>query len=352
MSKETNFHFRSIIIDQSSDFLDNDGQSATSPFLVLCYYHLVAIHDRPAHVKEQFAFFKDRDVKGRIYVTDQGINGTISAPVAEAVAYMKWMRNHPFYDGIVFKAHEEAEHMFDRLSVKVKKELVAFGHQVSLEERGIAVSPSQWRQMLEEDSEKIVLDVRNDYEWKLGHFEQAKEPPCATFKDFKKYAESLKEQLDGKETKVMMYCTGGIRCEFFSAILKQEGIENVFQLDGGIINYGAEEKSAHWLGKLFVFDDRLSIPISEDQAPVIGKCYYCGVDAERYYNCANMDCNTLFLSCPDCLEGHKGCCKEECASGTRVRPFKMANTPFRRWYNYAKTKADLDTLSQGGCSCH
>jgi UPF0176 protein len=352
MPNETNPHFRSHIIGLSSDFLDTYELASTSPFLVLCYYHLVEIEDEKAQVKEHFAFFKDRDVKGRIYVTKQGINGTLSAPVAQAVAYMKWMRSHPLYATTEFKAHEESEHTFDRLCVKIKKELVAFGEEVPIEQRGTPVTASQWRQMLEDDSVKIVLDVRNDYEWELGHFKQAEKPPCATFKEFKEYARSLKEQIDEKNTKVMMYCTGGIRCEFFSAVLKQHGIENVFQLDGGIIKYGAEEKSAHWLGKLFVFDDRLSIPISEEEAPPIGKCYHCGVDAEKYYNCANMDCNTLFLCCPDCLEAHIGCCKDECSSGTRVRPFKHANAPFRRWYHYANTKAELDTLSKGGCSCH
>jgi len=283
-------------------------------------------------------------------VAKQGINGTLSAPAGEAVAYMKWMRSNPLYANIEFKAHQSEGHTFDRLAVKIKKELVAFGEEISLENRGTAVSPNQWRQMLEQEDNKIVLDVRNDYEWYLGHFEQAEEPPCKTFKEFKEYVESLKSRID-PETKVMMCCTGGIRCEFFSAVLKQQGIENVFQLDGGIIRYGAEEKSAHWLGKLFVFDDRLSIPISEEEAPVIGKCYHCGTEAEKYYNCANMDCNTLFLCCLECLRARAGCCKDECASGARVRKFQLEHMPFRRWYHYAKTKAELDSLSNGGCGC-
>ncbi|MBS0655808.1 MAG: rhodanese-related sulfurtransferase [Verrucomicrobia bacterium] len=344
-----NENYRTIIVDASSDFLECSVASDTAPFLILAYYHFTKVDDPKARVEEHFSFFKGRDVKGRIYIANEGINGTLSAPAAEAIAYMKWMKNHPLYAGIVFKAQEDTIHAFAKLTVKVKKELVAYGHEVSLADGGTHVTSAQWRKMLEEETDKVVLDIRNDYEWQLGHFDQAEAPPCATFKEFREYAEELEKRIDIKNTKVMMYCTGGIRCEFFSAVLKERGIEQVFQLDGGIIKYGAEEKSAHWLGKLFVFDDRLSIPISEEKAPVIGKCYHCGVEAEKYYNCANMDCNTLFLCCASCLETHKGCCKDTCAGGSRVRPFKFASTPFRKWYNYASTKRELDTLC-GGCS--
>jgi UPF0176 protein len=126
-----------------------------------------------------------------------------------------------------------------------------------------------------------------------------------------------------------MYCTGGIRCEYYSAVMKKEGFEQVYQLSGGVIQYGLEEGQSHWRGKLFVFDDRLVIPISEEDAPSIAVCKHCQKTIDIYYNCANMDCNDLFISCQDCLKQKKGCCSEKCLEG-RVRSMREDAKPFRK----------------------
>lgn len=190
--------------------------------------------------------------------------------------------------------------------------------------------------MLEKKEERILIDVRNDYEWKVGHFEGSELPNCSTFREFKEYTEELKNRIDPEKTPVMMCCTGGIRCEIYSAYMKERGFQNVYQLDGGIINYGLKEGSKHWLGKLFVFDDRMTVPISDEEAPVISSCAHCGTACDDYYNCANMDCNTLFLCCPECLQKQKGCCKETCQEAPRVRPLEHQNAhkPFRKKYRY------------------
>lgn len=143
----------------------------------------------------------------------------------------------------------------------------------------------------------------------------------------------------------MMYCTGGIRCELFSAILKADGFEKIYQLDGGVINYGHKQGSDHWKGKLFVFDDRMVAPISEEQAPIVGTCHHCEVDNEAYYNCANMDCNELFLCCQECLKKFAGCCQESCMNAERVRPYhhQDAHKPFRKWYTYFNEKKNQKT---------
>jgi UPF0176 protein len=153
------------------------------------------------------------------------------------------------------------------------------------------------------------------------------------FRKFPEYAKELKETKDPKTTKVMMYCTGGIRCELYSALLKKEGFENVYQLQGGVIKYGLEQGAEGWLGKLFVFDDRLSVPISDkEEAPIIAVCGHCSAKVETYYNCANMDCNEFFLSCPTCAEIFQGCCCKECQTAPRLRPFErgVRPKPFRR----------------------
>ncbi len=298
-------------------------------YYVLAYYHFVALEDPCAEVERHKHFFETRDVRARIYISHQGINGQMSASLGAAEEYMTWMRQDPRFASIEFKIHRYAEHVFPRCTVKFRKQLVALDREVSPHEGGEHVSPKEWREMLEKrDKDTVLLDVRNDYEWKVGHFEGAELPELETFREFPEYVRRLKGERNPKKTKVMMYCTGGIRCELYSALLKQEGFDQVYQLQGGIIKYGLEEGAACWKGKLFVFDDRLAVPISDqEEAPSVGRCHYCEGTAEHYYNCANMDCNELFLCCLSCAEQHQGCCCKECGLAPRVRAFEKSEQP-------------------------
>ncbi len=134
-----------------------------------------------------------------------------------------------------------------------------------------------------------------------------------------------------------MYCTGGIRCELFSALIKQEGFEKVFQLHGGVVNYGKEEGNDFWRGKLFVFDDRLAVSIGNQYSKeIISNCQLCNIPSDTYYNCANMDCNELFIYCPSCAEKTLGCCSKSCEQSSRRRPFdtNQRPKPFKKWYHY------------------
>jgi len=306
---------------------------------VLAYYFFTPIEDPDVEVARHKEFFDTRDVKARIYISHEGINGQMSASQEAAEEYMTWLKSDPRFAEVEFKLHYYHEHVFPRCTVKRRDQIVALDAKVDAKDGGEHVSPSKWREMLEEkDQDTLLLDVRNDYEWVLGHFEGAELPDLETFRQFPTYARELKKTRDPKKTKVMMYCTGGIRCELYSALMKKEGFEQVYQLQGGIIKYGLEEGADKWLGKLFVFDDRLSVPISEEEeAPVIGKCHHCGVSAESYYNCADMDCNELFLCCPECAEKYKGCCSETCLCSDRLRPYEKGERPkpFRRWYHYS-----------------
>lgn len=315
---------------------------------VIAYYCLTPLADPHAEVALQKSFLETRDVTSRIYISEQGINGQMSASPQAAQEYIDWMHSRAPFADITFKIQAFPEHVFPRLTIKYRKELVAVGVDVDLSKRGEHVSPERWKTMLDDAQRPLLLDVRNDYEWKVGRFDGAELPPLEAFRNFPAYANSLKEKVDAKDTPVMMYCTGGIRCEIFSSILMNAGFEKVYQLDGGVINYGEKVGNDHWLGKLFVFDDRLTIPIAEEECPVIGTCFPCGTPAESYYNCANMDCNALFLCCPTCLKQLTGCCCTECESAPRRRPYaeQEAHKPFRRWYQYAKKKEDLVHLSK------
>jgi len=308
-----------------------------SSHLVLAYYKFVALSDPHDEVIKHKAFLGARDVASRIYISEEGINGQMSATRQAADEYIKWMKERPEFVDTVFKLHDHHEHVFPRLTIKYRKQLVALHAKVDLTDTGEHISPDQWQSMLENEKERILLDVRNDYEWKVGHFEGADLPQCETFREFNNYADRLKENVDPQKTPVMMYCTGGIRCELYSAILKKKGFEKVYQLDGGIINYGLKKGNKHWLGKLFVFDDRLAIPLSEKEATTIAKCEHCGSPNDTYYNCANMDCNKLFIACKECIKTFLGCCQEACKHSERLRPYQeVSHKPFRRKHLYKK----------------
>ncbi len=320
--------------------------SKDSTHWVVAFYYIGAIVNPAQEAELQKQFLSHLDVSCRLYVAKDGLNGQMCFVASDAKKYMDWMLGREQFSSIHFKAQGVDCHVFPRCTIKVRRELVALGTEVDFSKRGTYLSPEDWKAKLEDDSqEKIIIDTRNDYEWQLGHFENAELLPYETFKDFREYAKGLKERIDSKNSQVLMYCTGGIRCELFSALLKEEGIDDVYQLQGGVINYGQEAGSKHWKGSLFVFDDRLSVPISEEPVETIGTCLHCKEKIENYYNCANMDCNELFLCCHQCLEKHQGCCSSECQSAPRVRPFSFAHTPFRRWYNYAAKKDELSSLN-------
>ncbi len=306
-------------------------ETENHPYLVLAFYHIGPIADPHGEVALHKQFFEGRDVKSRIYISEQGINGQMSAARLHAQEYMEWM--HGRFSGLDFKIHGAEEQMFPKTAVRYRKQLVAMDREVDLTQRGKHVPPAEWKRMLEErDADTVLIDVRNSYEWKVGHFDGAELPLCETFRQFPEYARSLKEARDPKRTRVMMYCTGGIRCEFYSALMKEEGFDQVFQLEGGVIGYGLHEGSEHWKGKLFVFDDRLTVPISDEEATPIGECLHCKTPIDVYYNCANMDCNELFVCCSSCYPAHKGCCSEACMQQPRVRPYREdgSSKPFRR----------------------
>lgn len=299
-------------------------------YFALAYYIFTSIDNPHLEVQKHKYFFENKDVSGRIYFSEGGINGQMSGQMEACEEYMSWLRADSRFSTISFKIHSVEQNIFPRMTVKYRQQLVALDEVVNPEEGGEHVSPQQWKEMLE-SGEYLILDVRNRYEWEIGHFEEATLPPIDTFREFPAYATQLSEEVDPATTKVMMYCTGGIRCELYSALLKNRGFDQVYQLSGGVIGYGLQEGNQHWKGKLFVFDDRLAIPIDGKEADPITECAYCSIPCDTYYNCANMDCNALFISCLTCLDRLKGCCQESCQEAPRVRHYERGgNRPFRR----------------------
>ncbi|MDR3624722.1 MAG: rhodanese-related sulfurtransferase [Chlamydiales bacterium] len=312
--------------------------SLSKEYWVLAYYYFTPIENPEDEVRKHKTFFEERDVSGRIYISHQGINGQMSALKEDAYAYMHWMHDDARFKDMEFKVHKHHENAFPKMTVKVRKQLVAMDKDVDLSKRGQPLSAKEWESMLDNRDEDLVLiDTRNNYETRIGYFEGALLPPLETFREFPQFAKELKKTRDPKKTKVLMYCTGGIRCELYSALMMEEGFESVYQLQGGVIKYGLEVGHKHWVGKLFVFDDRLAISVgNEDGSEIIGSCRHCKSLSDTYYNCANMDCNELFLCCLTCLHTHKGCCQESCVHSERLRPYHAEDThkPFRKKHLY------------------
>lgn len=300
-------------------------------YVALAYYLFVSLEDPHREVEKHKAFFEGRDCTARIYISEEGINGQMSASIDDAEAYMVWLRSDERFAAVQFKLDPVNQQIFPRLTVKYRKQLVALDQKLDVSKGAEHVSPEKWKEMLEEGG-YLLLDVRNQYEWAIGHFEGATLPALETFREFPRYAEKLAEEVDPAQTKVMMYCTGGIRCELYSVIMQQQGFDKVYQLDGGVINYGHAVGSTHWKGKLFVFDDRLAVNIDGQEASPIAQCRHCHLAEDTYYNCANMDCNELFICCLSCHELYKGCCCHGCTSSSHLRPYDPAakNRPFRR----------------------
>ncbi len=302
--------------------------------VVIAYYVIEKVANPQKVIKDHKAFLDSIDSKGRIYIGPQGVNAQISIAKADLKSYLDYLKKDPLYASAELKIHEDDKHRFDKLIVRYREEIVALGQEVDFSNRGEYITPADWKKKLDEkDENTIIIDVRNNYESEVGHFEGALKPDRKTFREFIDYADNLAKMKDKEKKTVLMYCTGGIRCEFYSPLMKERGFENVFQLKGGVIAYGLHEGKKHWRGKLFVFDDRLVVPISDDNNEVISKCCFCGTLSDLFYNCANMDCNELFLSCKKCAALNKGCCCTACMAAPRVREMDQSEdrpTPFRK----------------------
>ncbi|GEO08558.1 oxygen-dependent tRNA uridine(34) hydroxylase TrhO [Segetibacter aerophilus] len=253
-------------------------------------------------------------VFGRIYVAKEGINAQVSVPASNFEAFKNFLYSYTFLDGIRLNiAVDDDGKSFWVLKIKVREKIVADGiedPEFSMERKGKYVNAQQMNDLLQ-DEDTIVVDMRNHYEYEVGHFVKALEVPSDTFREQLPMAVELLK--DKKDKNIIMYCTGGIRCEKASAYMLHNGFNNVFHLEGGIINYAKEVKTneleSRFIGKNFVFDNRLGERITED---VIAKCHQCGKPADTHTNCKNDSCHLLFIQCDDCAKKYDGCCTVEC----------------------------------------
>jgi len=253
-------------------------------------------------------------VLGRIYVANEGINAQISVPKENYHQMVQKLDETVFLKGIRLNiAIEDDGKSFIKLAIKVRSKIVADGLQdetFDVTRRGKHIDAAYFNE-LTADENTVIVDMRNHYESEVGHFERAICPDVDTFRDSLPVVEEILSP--HRDKNIVMYCTGGIRCEKASAWLKHRGFENVHQLNGGIIEYTRQVKEQglpnKFKGKNFVFDNRLGERISDD---VIANCHQCGQPSDDHTNCANAACHLLFIQCSSCSEKYAGCCSVEC----------------------------------------
>ncbi|MCT2534912.1 rhodanese-related sulfurtransferase [Aquibacillus koreensis] len=288
-------------------------------YQVLLYYNYVTIEDPETFAAEHLKFCKELELKGRILVAKEGINGTVSGTVEQTNKYMEAMHNDPLFADMVFKVDPADGHAFKKMHVRPRPELVTLRLEDDVnpkETTGKYLSPKEFFEAMQ-DEDTIVLDARNDYEYDLGHFRGAIRPDIETFRDLPNWVRDNKDKLEGK--KVLTYCTGGIRCEKFSGWLVKEGFEDVGQLHGGIVTYGKdpEVRGELWDGQLYVFDERIAVPVNHKEHVVVGKDYFDGEPCERYVNCANPECNRQMLCSEENEHKYMRGCSHECRTSPR-----------------------------------
>jgi UPF0176 protein len=282
------------------------------------YYKYVRLDDPQRIVNEHLQWCLKNDIKGRVYLAHEGINGSVSGTQENIDKYKNHLRSYPCFNDIWFKEDEIQGHTFYKMHVRLKNEIVNSGlENVSLNNTGKRLSPEELLSFYEEGKEFIIIDARNWYESKIGRFKNAVTPPMKNFREWKAAAELLK---DKKDKTIVTYCTGGVRCEKASAYLVEQGFKDVYQLEGGIVNFIKKYPDTYWEGGMFVFDERRVVDINDsEKLKYIASCYFCGEPTSYYINCHNLDCDKLFVCCHECKIEHDYCCSDECRHSSNRR---------------------------------
>jgi UPF0176 protein len=281
---------------------------------VILYYKFIPVADPAITMRWQRELCNRLGLKGRIIISRHGINGTLGGDIENLREYKREMNRSILFKGITYKWSDATGGEFPKLNVKVRPELVAFGvpEEIKVDGNGVVgggehIKPEKLHQLIEQKGDNVVFfDGRNAYEAQVGRFKNAVVPNTKTTHDFVKEIDSGKyESLKNKA--VVTYCTGGVRCEILSSVMKQRGFKDVYQMDGGVVKYGEKYgDDGLWEGNLYIFDGRMTHKFS-DKAKDIGQCSHCGAKTSGFINCADKSCNKLVLACQNCAKTDHYC---------------------------------------------
>lgn len=291
--------------------------------MILLFYKYTDIANPEAIRSWQRELCSELGLTGRVILAEEGINATLGGTDENCKKYIEIMDKHPLFGNIDWKLADGDATAFPKLKISVKEEIVRLGvdpKKVTVKDTGIHLSPEEVHELLNTNKDLIVLDTRNDYEFQVGRFTNAIIPPINTFREFPEYIDKNLDSFKDKE--VLMYCTGGVRCERATAYLNVQGVaKKVYQINGGIQRYIEKYPDGHFRGSNYVFDNRVTVRINND---ILGSCTLCTKPWDQYINCVNVLCNKHVLVCPPCKEQYNttcgSVCQEKVASGqTPVR---------------------------------
>jgi len=279
---------------------------------ILLYYKYVSIENVTAIATWQRSLCESLHLTGRIILAHEGINGTLGGSDESCQQYIQAMNNHELFTHIDFKLAAGGSESFPKLKISIKNEIVRLGvdpNLITVKDTGIHLTPDQTHELLNNrDENLIILETRNDYEWEVGRFQGAENPNIKAFRELPEYIDKNLERYKDKE--ILMYCTGGVRCERATAYLVQKNVaKKVYQIEGGIVRYIEKYPDGHFRGKNYVFDQRIAVRANED---ILSTCLHCPTKSDDYTNCLNAFCNKQFTVCAPCNESFANCCTDNC----------------------------------------
>ncbi len=353
---------------------DESGEKKNHQLVTFFKFTSVPNAEEEVNAHREFIEKNDLEIRGRIYLNEQGVNAQMSGKGTDGETYARWVEKRTPFRGMRISVYPYHEHGHPDLRLRVKPQLVQLENGTThlpiadKSKRGTSLSPEEWHEMIDRanddanDKENpLLLDVRNGYEWDVGHFKGAQRPVQESFR------ETVETNVDDKigplanmpkDKPIMMYCTGGIRCDVYSTVLKEQGYDNVMVLEGGVQayfeKYGNEEKHA-WENHLFVFDNRLAMTPEGTPAAELGEnaatleCHVCKqkIAPPPHRNCPNVDCNRLFLVCQGCSEELDGFCCQECTQATHVRPQLVNPGRYMKYAAYDTPEARAARRGEG-----
>lgn len=289
-----------------------------SKYKVISFYKYINVDDPESLAKEHLEWCLQNGIKGKIYLAKEGINGSVFGDNEVTENYINHLRSYKIFEDVWFKETHTDEIAFSKMHVRVKSEIVNSGlYDTSLDNSAPKLTPEQLLKFYEDKKDFVIVDARNWYESKIGRFKNAITPHITHFREWPKVAESLKEY---KDKTIVTYCTGGIRCEKASAYLREHGFKDVYQIDGGILNYIQQFPDTFWEGGMFVFDDRKVVePNTKEELKYTSNCHFCGKPTAYHINCHNIDCDKIIVCCHDCKIENEYCCSDECRASENKR---------------------------------
>ena len=287
-------------------------------YKVISFYKYVDVENPESFAEEHLDWCIKNGLKGKVYVAKEGISGSIFGTEEQTDLYKSNLKSYGMFADIWFKETDTEQIAFTKMHVRIKEEVVNSGlKNIDPRNGGKRLTPGELLKFYKEGTDFVIVDARNWYESKIGRFKNAITPGITHFREWTKVVESLK---DYKDKKIVTYCTGGIRCEKASAYMVKEGFKDVYQLDGGIINFINKYPDTYWHGSMFVFDDRKVVePNTKEELKYVAECEVCRKPTSYYINCHNIDCDRIIIICHDCKIDNDYCCSDECRRADNKR---------------------------------